>query len=875
MVSAIKFSGFSIVHPILLVIIRSVSSDKTRSPRPDTVARKWKNPLLCFVIGNLLFLAFLNRVVFEPDTTLLATDYNIGVLKAVKDELPGSFLGTWHDGGFAGNPVTRPLALSTVLLWILPLEFYTDWVYGLCLVAGSFFFMLYLRRRGIGWASCVFGCVTAFWVGVNLTTIYSGHLSKYFILVFVALFLWCYDLALERRRVSLAILAGGAFGSMFIEQADVGFLFAIILGPYALFACWREHRWQPGAWLRIPGVTLFTAFILACPMLLTGYSKFVKNVAVMEGDALRKWEFATQWSWPPEESIDFIAPGYMGWRVDDPEGPYWGKLGRSPDWTKPGDPGLANFKLENHYVGLLPLAFAAWAMVSVCWRRRQGCKLSADLWFWAGALLVTWVLACGKFLPFYEMFYQLPVFSTVRVPTKFFHLFQMALGFLAAFGLDAILKQAARGEATVTTRRRRAFVLTAIMLALVLGAWWFHAHGSLADLAAVAPDAPTNGILQTIAQNKVQALGHACVMAALLAMLAAVLLFRRWGERSPARSVAAWLIAVLMMGDAYLLSRHYFEGLDCEPIRRNPVARFLKERIGPHRHDVATRSGFYNSWLTIDMHYHLCRAFTPGATPRMKEDMQALLAHLPPPRVWRLASVRYIVAPATMAEQIMAAEPYKVVDWFDVSPRPDFQVDVIDVPTGEKGAHCILELDEPNRYALVDQWEIATDDAALERLASPDFHPLAEVLIPPGTEGLPTASEAARQQGGDATNNERGSVKIIDYTPRRALLEVATPRDTILRIGEHYDPGWSALIDGQPVPVFRCDYLFQGLTVPAGSHRVEISFRRSPVIFAVQVLAYGLCAGALVVLLRQRSARKSIGTIAGEGSGDRHRSAGA
>jgi len=818
------------------------------------VARKWKNPLVYFVIGNLLFLAILNHVVFKPDTTLLATDYNIGVLKLVKDELPGSFLGTWHDGGFAGVPVTRPLALSTVLLWILPLEFYTDWIYGLCLVAGSFFFMLYLRRRGIGWASCVFGCLTAFWVGVNLTTIYSGHLNKYFILVFAPLFLWCYDLALERRRVSLAILAGGAFGSMFIEQADVGFLFAAILGPYALFACWREHRWALGAWIRIPGVALFTAFVLACPMLLTGYTKFVKNVAVMEGDAVRKWEFATQWSWPPEESIDFIAPGYMGWRTDDPEGPYWGQMGRSPEWTKPGDPGLANFKLENHYVGLLPIAFAAWAILSVCWRRRQGCKVSADLWFWAGALFVTWALACGKFLPFYEMFYQLPVVSTVRVPTKFFHLCQLALGFLAAFGLDAILKQAARGEVTVTIRSRRTFVLTAVGLALVLGAWWLHAHGSVANLAGVPPDAPAGGILQTIVKNKVQALGHAFVMATLLAVLAAVLLYRRWGGKSPARPVAAWLIAILMMGDAYLLSRHYFLGIDCQPIRRNPVARFLKERIGPHRHDMATRSGFYNNWLTIDMHYHMCRAFTPAATPRMKEDMQALLEHLPITRVWRLASVRYIVAPATMAEQIMAAEPYKAIYWFDVAPRADFQVDVIDVPAGKKGAHCILELVEPNRYALVDQWEIATDDEALERLASPAFHPLEEVLIPPGTEGLRPVSVPAHQEGGDSTNDERGSVAIIDYTSRRAILEVDTPRDTILRIGEHYNPSWSALIDGHPVPLFRCDYLFQGISVPAGSHRVEIFFQRSPMVFAMQVLVYGFCAGALVVLLRTRLA---------------------
>lgn len=849
---------FSDVRSIVLVIIRLAFPEETRITETDTMARKWKNPLVLFVIGNLLLLAVLNRVVFAPDTTLLAIDYNFGVLKMVKEELPGSFLGTWHDGGFAGVPVTRSLSLSAVLLWLLPLDFYTDWIYGLCLVAGSCFFMLYLRRRGIGWSSCAFGCLTAFWVGVNLTTIYSGHLNKYFILVFAPLFLWCYDLALERRRVSLSILAGGAFGSMFIEQADVGFLFATILGPYALFACWRDHGRDLGAWLRVPVVSLFTAFVLASPMLMTGYTRFVKNVGVMEGDALRKWEFATQWSWPPEESIDFVAPGYMGWKVDDPDGPYWGKMGRSPGWSKPGDPGLANFKLENHYVSLFPLAFAAWSLVSVWRLRGKGCRASKDLWFWAAALMVSWLLACGKYLPLYEMFYQLPVVSSVRVPTKFFHVFQLALGFLAAFGLDALLKQAARGESSIGPHHRKVFVSCAVLLVLVSGVSWYHVRGSATGTAGVSMEGPAGEMMRLISDNKVQALGHAFVVALFLSIIAAVLLFRRWGGHSWARSLAAWFLVVLMVGEAYLLSRHYFVGIDTAPIRDNPVARFLKERIGPHRHDLATRSGFYNNWLTIDMHYHLCRAFTPAATPRMKVDMQELLAHLPPPRVWMLASVRSIVAPATMAEEIMKAEPYKAVYWFDVAPRKDFQVDVIEVEAGKKDAHCILELPEPNRYALVNQWDFAEDDEALDRLASPAFRPLEQIVVPPGTEGLPPVFQTQWEELGHTQKGEKGHIQIVDYSSRRAVLEVDSPRDAILRIGEHFDPGWSALIDGKPAPIFRCDYLFQGLTVPKGAHTIEIRFERNGSVFAIQVLVYGICTGALLVFLRSRSKEKPL-----------------
>ena len=40
----------------------------------------------------------------------------------------------------------------------------------------------------------------------------------------------------------------------------------------------------------------------------------------------------------------------------------------------------------------------------------------------------------------------------------------------------------------------------------------------------------------------------------------------------------------------------------------------------------------------------------------------------------------------------------------------------------------------------------------------------------------------------------------------------------------YYPKGWCALLDGGEVPVTRVDYLLRGVEIPAGIHRLELSF---------------------------------------------------
>lgn len=123
-----------------------------------------------------------------------------------------------------------------------------------------------------------------------------------------------------------------------------------------------------------------------------------------------------------------------------------------------------NFRLESIYLGAVPvvLALLAWAWALPGRKPTadhgprttdgglQTVKLHYDILFWGAVALVTLLLAYGKYFPLYGLFYKLPVIHDIRNPNKMLQVFQVAMGILAAYGLDVasgLLPAGASGEA--------------------------------------------------------------------------------------------------------------------------------------------------------------------------------------------------------------------------------------------------------------------------------------------------------------------------------------------------------------------------------------------------------------------------------------------
>ena len=417
-----------------------------------------------FLLAALAIAAFallMFRKVFAGDSWLFTTDDNIGLCNLLKGTMPRSFLGWWNDAVFLGMPGgVMPLTLNNLFLWLAPIKLYINSMHGLCLAGASLFLMLFFRERKVSYPAVFLAPLTAFWLGSNFTLTYAGHNGKFAVLFMFSASLYCVSRALsERPKLSWSVLAGGAMGLMFLEQLDVALFFAIFLGAYALFLAIRRFRVDGTALKPALALVLMAAIalMLSAHMIISGYVINVKGAAAMQTESPReKWEYVTQWSWPPEESIDFIAPGYMGWRSGEPAGPYWGRMGRSAGWETTRQ-GFMNFKLENTYLGIIPVLFAVFAVLSAVMAGKtaspQMTQMAADwplrraeILLWGCAALIALLLAFGKFFPLYSLFYRLPLVSSIRNPNKFLQVFQLALGILAAYGMEGMMLRGKRVE---------------------------------------------------------------------------------------------------------------------------------------------------------------------------------------------------------------------------------------------------------------------------------------------------------------------------------------------------------------------------------------------------------------------------------------------
>jgi hypothetical protein len=54
---------------------------------------------------------------------------------------------------------------------------------------------------------------------------------------------------------------------------------------------------------------------------------------------------------------------------------------------------------------------------------------------------------------------------------------------------------------------------------------------------------------------------------------------------------------------------------------------------------------------------------------------------------------------------------------------------------------------------------------------------------------------------------------------------VTAQQNAMLLLADEMYPGWSATIDGRPETIYRADYLFRAVFVPAGQHTVEFVYQ--------------------------------------------------
>ncbi|MDQ3929329.1 MAG: YfhO family protein, partial [Chloroflexota bacterium] len=147
-----------------------------------------------------------------------------------------------------------------------------------------------------------------------------------------------------------------------------------------------------------------------------------------------------------------------------------------------------------------------------------------------------------------------------------------------------------------------------------------------------------------------------------------------------------------------------------------------------------------------------------------------------------------------------------------------------------------------NRYAnpyayLARRVRTVPDEAAArQRLKEMKLDEIDEATVEhPG--GMP--SEVASESNGQPlTEGESGSLEVIANIPGTVRVRLRAEKPRLLVVNESWSAGWRARVDGVETPVYRVNYIVQGVVVPPGKH--EVVFNYDPPIFKVGLVISGV-----------------------------------
>jgi hypothetical protein len=226
---------------------------------------------------------------------------------------------------------------------------------------------------------------------------------------------------------------------------------------------------------------------------------------------------------------------------------------------------------------------------------------------------------------------------------------------------------------------------------------------------------------------------------------------------------------------------------------------------------------------------------------------------------------------------------------FEGGPEPLRAVSVWTATASDRYRLDLHELSADGRtvgplLATAQQVPTGPEEAGLARFAfSPPLDvrskQLVWLLTCPGCVNPPAplvvASDAARGEGNlvvnDQLNRRRVAAFSLDYgglpalppsattltvtrrDPGRVTIRTSGARSSLVVLAEARFPGWEARVDGRPRPVVEADSALVGVIVPAGSHTVELRYRRPAAADIGLVLSLGTIVICAALLWRERT----------------------
>ena len=611
-----------------------------------------------------LVLAMFADVLLWPGTRVLGvenTDLGLHFLHWRSfgfGELARGNLALWNPHVYAGEPFfggmqSALLYPPNVLFLVLPLPLAANWSIALNVWLLGAFTCLWAMRRGLHpFAAFVAGALAMF-CAPHFLRVYAGHVAGMAAMAWAPLIFLCLDAWIESRRPRWLLVGMLAVAmQVFAGHPQTVYLTALSAGIYCLL---RKDL------LGAPAV-FAGGGALAAVQLLTGFQATSETVR----DRPLTLELARYFSFPTENLVTLLAPGFFG---DMLHHPYWGRWYL---WE-----GTA-------FIGVIGLVLALYGAFRGSLAGKRALLVTAA----AAALL-----ALGDNSPLFGVLFDwLPWFDRFRGAGKFIFISALILVLFAASGLDVLLRERSAPRRAVWVVGAAAVALGGAALVLETIDWRPLAGAVLRTGQTYLDHAAyvDGGFLAT--SRAFAALGL-MIAAATLAAAAGLLL---WTRKEPR---AALLLGVLALAEVFAYARLNRPTFDSAHIVLPELAQFLARNPGDYRilnlarPNSALSLRAYDAW-----------GYDPGVTRRYAE---------------------FIAWSAGEPEKNIPHVEFRQFHPLLTMVRVKYVV-VIDkgVMTIHPGATEPL-----GRLVLVGSHQVRSGRAVLEAMGAPGFDPAREVIL--------------------------------------------------------------------------------------------------------------------------------------------------
>ena len=382
-----------------------------------------------------------------------------------------------------------------------------------------------------------------------------------------------------------------------------------------------------------------------------------------------------------------------------------------------------------------------------------------------GALLLviiafSFLYSLGKNFFIFELFYKLPLFEYFRMPARMMYYIVLAFAVFAGFGFD-ILWNKPKNPSVL----KRIIIVSAIpfVIAILVAAGVM--TGLLDTPQSLQPAIKNFGLIS-------------------LAFIAAVVIISALLSQQMLKpGIAGALLVIVAFFDLYLTGESFNVSPD-NPEKSYAIPAETKNLFTPklpkdifrvsirlYKEGVIamTRNqGMVDQIMTTDGYNPLVMKRGGAPAPTLKT-------------VHELNNVRYAILKDT------AGRGYRFFEYSPFTPRA-------------WAVHKAI---------------VMNPDDVFKAMQAKDYDYRNEVIL---------EEQPQIQLSGDTTGSVAEKVECLDYNNNNFRFRASLKEPSMVFFSEIWYPAWKAYLDGKPAKIYRADYCFRALAVPAGIHEIMMEY---------------------------------------------------